>query len=443
MSSVLLAALAAGASLAAACRPEPGLEADGGRRLSVWYHAGQAAERRALAGQIERFNARQDEVRVEATMIPEGAYNGQVRAAALAGDLPDVLELDGPYLYSYAWQGELLPMGPLLPPELRADLLPSILEQGTYRGILYSVGTFDSGLGLYARRSRLEAVGARLPDGPAEAWSVEELETVLARLAERDPDGAILDLKLNYGEEWLTYGFSPILQSAGADLIDRGDDASAEGVLNGPAAVAAMRRVQRWIAAGYVDPNLDDAAFTGGRVALSWVGHWEYERYREAAGEDLALLPLPDFGAGSRTGQGSWGWAVTTRCARPRDAMRFLRFLLEPEEVLAITRANGAVPARRSAIERSARYRPGGPLHLFVRQLTEGYAVPRPRTPAYPVISAAFAEAFRDIRNGRDVQAALDEAVRAIDRDIADNRGYPPDYAVRRLPEEVRGESAP
>jgi multiple sugar transport system substrate-binding protein len=70
-------------------------------------------------------------------------------------------------------------------------------------------------------------------------------------------------------------------------------------------------------------------------------------------------------------------------------------------------------------------YREDGPLHLFVVQLTEGYAVPRPQTPGYPVISNAFRRAFADIRNNADVRAALDRAVAVIDQDIRDNRGYP------------------
>jgi multiple sugar transport system substrate-binding protein len=52
--------------------------------------------------------------------------------------------------------------------------------------------------------------------------------------------------------------------------------------------------------------------------------------------------------------------------------------------------------------------------------------VPRPRTPAYPVITSAFQQAFDDIRDGGDAQAALDRAAAIIDEDIRDNKGYPP-----------------
>ncbi|HSK91038.1 MAG TPA: hypothetical protein VK875_06985 [Euzebyales bacterium] len=43
-------------------------------------------------------------------------------------------------------------------------LLPSIVEQGTYADAFYGVGTFDSGLGLFTRRSILEDNGIRIPE---------------------------------------------------------------------------------------------------------------------------------------------------------------------------------------------------------------------------------------------------------------------------------------
>ena len=82
----------------------------------------------------------------------------------------------------------------------------------------------------------------------------------------------------------------------------------------------ALETLQAWIVDGYVDPNVDDTAFTSRRVALSWSGHWDYRRYRDTLGDDLVVLPLPDFGRGSRSGQGSWVWAITSRSPRIESA---------------------------------------------------------------------------------------------------------------------------
>jgi multiple sugar transport system substrate-binding protein len=106
-------------------------------------------------------------------------------------------------------------------------------------------------------------------------------------------------------------------------------------------------------------------------------------------------------------------------------AAQFIDFLMQTDEVLAMCDANGAVPGTKSAVQQSTLYRSQGPLALFAGQLMQGVSVPRPKTPAYPVITTEFQNAFQQIRNAGDVQQALDVAAQKIDQDILDNQGYP------------------
>jgi multiple sugar transport system substrate-binding protein len=147
--------------------------------------------------------------------------------------------------------------------------------------------------------------------------------------------------------------------------------------------------------------------------------------HSEGLGDDLVLLPMPKFGDKAVTGMGSWNWGLTSSCENPDAAWKFLDYLVQPEEILRMTNANGAVPARKSAIEMSDLFGEGGPLNIFVQQLEGGVALERPVTPAYPVITSAFDEATRNIIAGADVQEELDKAVEKIDQDIEDNQGYP------------------
>ena len=126
--------------LVTACSNQAEDQASGLAVLRVWAHAGQAAERQVLKQQVARVNAWQTKFQVELTFIPERSYNAQVQAAAVAGELPDVLEFDGPFLFNYVWQGHLLPLDDLLSSETQQQLLPSIVNQGRYLGRLYGVG---------------------------------------------------------------------------------------------------------------------------------------------------------------------------------------------------------------------------------------------------------------------------------------------------------------
>jgi multiple sugar transport system substrate-binding protein len=198
-------------------------------------------------------------------------------------------------------------------------------------------------------------------------------------------------------------------------------------VLNSPESVEAMEFFQSLFADGYANPEPagDDDFHINKITALSWVGHWQWTPHSENLGDDLVLIPMPKFGDKAVTGMGSWNWGITSSCENPEAAWEFLHFLISPAEILHMTNANGAVPARKSAIAQSSLYGEGGPLNIFVQQLEGGVALERPVTPAYPVITSAFSEAVQNIVAGADVKTELDKAVEKIGQDIQDNQGYP------------------
>ncbi|MDD5658778.1 MAG: sugar ABC transporter substrate-binding protein [Actinomycetota bacterium] len=396
--------------------------------IKVWFHSGKGEERDVLEKQVEEFNTMQDEVIVEPIVLPEGSFNEQTAAASLAGDLPDLLDFDGPNLYNYTWAGHLIPLDEYVSSELKDDFLPSIIEQGTYGGKLYSLGTFDSGLAIWGNKAYLEKAGVRIPTSIEDTWTFEEFNEALVALQALDEVEYAIDFKMNYGvDEWDTYGFSPIIQGWGADLIDRSDYQSAEGVLNSPEAVEALTWFQSLFVDGYANaaPAGDDD-FYGRKISgLSFVGHWMWTPHSEGLGDDLVLIPMPIFGKKAVTGMGSWCWGITSQSENPEAAWKFLEFLIEPDEILRMTNANGAVPARKSALAQSELYGEGGVLNIFAQQLEEGVAVPRPITPAYPTITTAFIEVIQNIVSGADVKSELDKAVKKIDQDIEDNQGYP------------------
>lgn len=396
--------------------------------VDVWFHSGKGEERDVLDAQVTDFNAMQDEIQINAVQLPEGSYNDQVNAAALAGDLPCLLDFDGPFVYNYAWSGYLSPIDGYVSDDLKADFLPSIINQGTYGGNLYSLGTFDSGLAIWGNKSYLDAAGVRIPTGIDDAWSKEEFVDALEKLQALDEVEYAIDFKMNYGAgEWFTYGFSPLMQSFGGDLIDRSDYQSADGVLNSPESVEALTFFQSLFEDGYAEASQagDDCFYGSKTCALSWVGHWMWGPHSEGLGEDAILIPMPDFGNGAVTGMGSWNWGLTSSCEHPDAAWEFLSFLISPEEILHMTNANGAVPARKSAYAQSELFVEDGQLNVFIQQLDGGVALERPVTPAYPVITTAYAEAINNIVAGADVQDELDKAVEKIDQDIEDNQGYP------------------
>ena len=101
--------------------------------VEVWFHSGKGEEREVLDAQVDSLQCDEDGVIIDAVQLPEGSYNDQVNAAALAGDLPCLLDFDGPFVYNYAWSGYLSPLDDYVSADLKSDFLPSIIKPGHLR----------------------------------------------------------------------------------------------------------------------------------------------------------------------------------------------------------------------------------------------------------------------------------------------------------------------
>ena len=89
---------------------------------------------------IDDFNGSQDEYEVESQEFPQEAYNDSVQGAAASNDLPCILDVDGPIMPNWAWNGWMVPTG--LTDDDVAEFLPSTV--GRYDDEIYSVGYWDA-----------------------------------------------------------------------------------------------------------------------------------------------------------------------------------------------------------------------------------------------------------------------------------------------------------
>jgi len=408
---LLAAALAAGSTLAAPIE------------IQVWRHETGDSDMRASADAEARFNRQQSSYRVVVETLPQGSYQQSVIAAAMTKKLPCVLDLDQPSVPNFAWAGHIQPLEGALRPAGVEALIPG--ARSTLKGKLYAVGQFDAALALFARKSVLGRNGIR-PATMDKPYTATEFRDILRKLKKQGFNYP-LDLNAQWTGEWVSYAFSPWLQSAGADLIDRKSFTRVDGVLNGDAALGVVDFYRSLFTERLVARKpVDDQSFPSGRAAFHYTGSWSTKEYLARIGSDLVALPPPAFdqqGTQPRIGAGSWQWAVSSSCPHPEGARLFLEFLISTPEIASFSQATGLMPTSEAAANQTQLYRAGA----FGRDLFEyarAYGVLRPETPAYPMLSSSFERALKEVREGGDAAEALDRAVEAIQQDLKRNRNY-------------------
>lgn len=390
--------------------------------LTMWYHgAGNEVEQKLINELITDFNGSQSDWKVELQSFPQAAYNDSVVAGALAGNLPDILDVDGPNMPNWAWAGYMQPLK--IDESKIANFLPG--TKGMWNGQLYSIGLWDAAVALVTRQSTLDELGLRKPtvDQP---WTKDEFMAALDAAKAAGKWEYPLDLGMAWTGEWYPYAFSPFLQSFGGDIVDRSTYKTAEGALNGEAALAFGDWWQGLFKNGYAqatqDPADRDGGFAAGKYAFSWNGNWAALGALKAF-PDTVFLPAPDFGKGPKIGAASWQFGVSASSKHPEGAAAFIEFALQDKYLAAFSNGIGLIPATPTASEMVDNYKAGGPLSVFV-DYSAKTALVRPVTPGYVVQAKVFEKALADIANGADVAATLDAAVDEINADIEKNGGY-------------------
>jgi multiple sugar transport system substrate-binding protein len=395
--------------------------------ITVWRHDTGDEEMAASKSAVERFNRAQNKWKVTVEAIPQGSYTESITAASLVGQLPCVMAIDQPTVPNFAWAGHVRALDELLPRAAIQQLLPG--GRGTYMDKLYSVGQFDVVLALFSRRSLLQAQGVRVAT-IEQPYTSQELYDILLKVKRSGRFRFPLDLSGRAKGEWVSYAFSPWLQSAGADLIDRSNYLRVDGVLNSNEALGMARYYAHLFKNKLAERNpADEKGFEQGRSLFQYTGSWKARAYVARFGDDLVVMPPPDFGHGPKAGAASWQWAITRSCPHPAGAAAFLAHLISPAEMAAMSTLTGLIPVSEASAALTEHYRPGGDWRIYF-DFAARYAVPRPATPAYPAISSAFEKAMADLRGGKEPAEAMDEAVEAIEHNIARNNGY--GFATRK-----------
>lgn len=392
--------------------------------LTMWYHGGgNEVESNILGGIVSDFNGAQSDWMVTVESFPQGSYNDSVVAAALAGNLPCILDVDGPVMPNWAWANYMQPL-PISEAALEGHLDATI---GRYDGQVYSVGLWDAAVAMYTRQSTLDDLGLRTPS-LEEPWTLEEFNAALAAAKASGNFEFAFDPGMAWTGEWYPYAFSPFLQSFGGDIVDRSTYLTAEGALNGEEALAFGEWWQALFTEGYApgtsqDPADRDGGFIEGKYAFSWNGNWAGKVALDSGIDDLLFLPAPDFGNGSTIGAASWQFGASGTCEHPDGVAAFVEHALQDKYLAAFSDGIGLIPSTAEAAAMSEGYAPGGPLEVFF-ELSNQQALVRPVTPGYVVAAKVFEKALADIANGADVADTLDAAVDEINSDIESNGGY-------------------
>ena len=365
--------------------------------VTMWVQYSKTdPEGKAMAKNIDAFN-KENKKGYHATVqyIPRnssgGGYEDKVNAALNAGNLPDVLTLDGPNTAAYAKNKIIQPLDKYI--TNKRDILPSIISQGTYKGKLYSIGYAESGVGIYYNKKMFKNAGIPESSIPTlkNPWDWNQFMAICAKLKAKYNAPAI-DMQIQDHSEMAPYAFAPFVWSAGGNITNKAGT-KAVGYFNSKESQSAFQFIQDMVKKGYTTTTPVNKAFQTGKYPMMLSGSWTITELNTSYKHlEYGMLPYPVSPKTHKlvSPTGSWQYAMTASTTKKEAAGALVNFLSSTKQEYRTSMTMSTLPARKSVSKLMANKVDPSLRFLMEQNIQSGHA--RPVLVNYPQVTRTFAD---------------------------------------------------
>lgn len=378
---------------------------------------------------IALFEEENPDINVESEQVPFNALFEQIQVRLGAGSSdPDVLSVDVPLVAGYGLRDWLLPLDDAFTEDERADWLEAALAAGSYEGHLLAAPVSTSTQLLFYNSDLFEKAGIT-PPGQDERWTMQYIAEIAPQLTfDEDGDGITDIWGFNWEQTNRIYQLQPMPEGLGGDAIGA-DGLTVDGVINSQPWIDAFTYYSDMFNTIKAAPQDDTVSasdlFATGKLSMYIAGPWNINRFiREEVDFNWGVSRHPYFEGGEIvTPTGSWHIGVNKNTEQVEAATRFVRWLSTGKGAELWWRiGSGDFPAQKSvlalfATDEQFNDPPASFMRVAADEATIG-AVPRPVTPGYLEYEQILQNTFSDIRNGANVEEALNLAVERIDSEM-------------------------
>lgn len=380
-----------------ACTAKSDSGASGDKNIEMWVqYSKEDPEGKAMKTNIAEFNKTNKQgYKATVQYIPRsgsgGGYEDKINAALNSNSLPDVLTLDGPNTAAYADSKIIQPIDKYI--ANKDDVLPSIINQGTYKGKLYAIGYSESGVGIYYNKQMFKEAGITDQELPSltKKWTWDEFMDISKRLKNKF-NGPAIDMQLSDHSEMSLYSLAPFIWSADGSITNKAGTKSV-GYFDSAKTASAFQLIQNLVKDGYTTISPKEKGFQTGKYAMLMSGSWTIQeldsQYKDI---DYGILPYPVSPKTKKlvSPTGSWQYAMSASTTKTKAAGALIKFLSAKDQMYRTSMKMTVLPARKSVSKMMMPKVTTNMQFLIKQNQISGHA--RPVLVKYPQVSRTFAE---------------------------------------------------
>lgn len=362
---------------------------------------------------VTAFEAENPGIRVRVEQLTWDGGKDKITAAVAAGNPPDLCELGSTYMPRFLQSGALSDWSAGVA-DLRAGLRG--WEQCMVGDAIYGLPWVLGTRALFYNKTLFAKAGLDSSTAP-QTWA--ELRTAASRIQKLGGNVHGYGVSLN-DKQKLFKKFMPYAWGNGGEILSAGLDSAS---FDSPENVAALEFYLGLRAVGTLGmQDALDQEFKEGRLGLQISGAWLFKQIpKEAPGlrYGVALVPRPAADRGTHASFAGGEVLVSFQASkRKEDALKLARFLVRPDNALALAIAAQSVQPATVAADTAAYYRERPMQQVLIQQFATARFTPN--HPAWDEMEEAIEAEVEQALYDKKTAA---EAVRDANKRIADLLG--------------------
>jgi multiple sugar transport system substrate-binding protein len=182
---------------------------------------------------MERWTSDHPEITLKIEPLPINGYLDKFIASALAGNPPDVIDLDGTWVSTVAAQGLLQPLDGYTKNLDTKDFVPSIWAASHYRGVLYAIPNRAGALFLIYNKTVFD--NAHVPY-PSNGWTYTDMLRIARKLTIPGQYGVGIAADASDPSNVMDF-LASMIWAHGGDFLNT---TNTKAVINSPKSVAGL-----------------------------------------------------------------------------------------------------------------------------------------------------------------------------------------------------------
>jgi multiple sugar transport system substrate-binding protein len=344
-----LAGLAGLALLAAAGCGSSGDSGGGGTvelRFGWWGNADRAA---ATERVIDAFEAANPKITVKGETTDFNAYFDKLATEVAAGGAPDIITLGGAYPREYGDRGALLDIAKVDDTLTTDKIDPAALGNGNFGGVQYGMPSGVNAIAAVFNPALFEQAGVPMPD--TGSWTWEDYLRTAKELAAKLPKGTYAVADPTRAE--MLEVFSRQRTGQGLYTADGAVGITAATVADWWRMTTELRDAKASPTAATTaelqgQPAPEQTLMGRGKAAMAFDWSNQHSALSKASGQPLQLHRVPGEAGATQVGQwlqASQIYSINARTKHPKEAAKFVDFLVNSEAAGKIILTDRGIPA--------------------------------------------------------------------------------------------------